>query len=88
MPETIFFGLHFNRYSYPVLTFVQVIRMDKPAPLHFSVSVASLLISLCLFSSIHLSHNLLLVEYKVIYYQPKSNFQNENVQVGPTLCVD
>lgn len=59
--------------------------MDEPASLHFSVSVFSLFISLCLLCSLPFSHNLLLVEYEVIFYQPESNFQDYNVQVGPIL---
>lgn len=59
--------------------------MDERSSLHFSVSVFSLFIRFCLLCSLPLSHNLLLVEYEVIYYQPVPNFENYNVQVGPTL---
>lgn len=59
--------------------------MDERSSLHFSVSVFSLFIRFCLLCSLPLSHNLLLVEYEVIYYQPVPNFENCNVQVGPTL---
>lgn len=61
--------------------------MDERSSLHFSVSVFSLFIRFCLLCSLSLSHNLLLVEYEVIYYQPESNFQKYNVQVGPTLAM-
>lgn len=59
--------------------------MGKPASLHFSVAAFLLFISFCLLCSLSHSHNLLLVEYEVIYYQPESNFQNYNVQLSPTL---
>lgn len=59
--------------------------MDEHPSLHFSVSVFSLFIRFCLLCSLPLSHNLLLVEYEIIYYHPESKFQNYNVQVGPTL---
>lgn len=59
--------------------------MDEPASLHFSETVFSVFINFCLLCSLLLSHNLLLVEYEVIYYQPESNFENYNVQVDLTL---
>lgn len=58
--------------------------MDEHSFFHFSVSVFSLFIRLCFLCSLPLSYNLLLVEYEVIYYLPEPNFQNDNVQMGPT----
>lgn len=87
MPETNFFGLHFNSYSCPVLNFQKVIRMNEPFPLFFSLSEKyfSVFINFCLRCSLLCSDSLLLPQYEVIYYQLESNFQNYNVQVSPAL---